>query len=45
MNTVKQFVDKGADINTKNDHGVSVNASNTFTCEARSYKNFSGRRL
>ena len=45
MNTVKHLVDKGADINTKDDHGVSVNPSNTFTCEARSYKNFSGRRL
>ena len=30
MNTVKHLVDKGADINTKDDHGVSVNASNTF---------------
>ena len=40
MNTVKHLVDKGADINTKDDHGVSVNASNTFSCDARSYKNF-----
>ena len=45
MDTVKHLVDKGADINTKDDHGVSVNASNTFSCDARSCKNFFGRRL
>jgi len=33
MNTVKHLVDKGADINTKDDHGVSVNASNKIPCE------------
>ena len=45
MNTVKHLVDKGADINTKDDHGVSVNASNKIPCEAGTSKSFSGRSL